>query len=146
MRKAGSVVGTQMDRLTSGAQQRTMDRRLSIVDNLNHPLYSAAPVTVVTVLLHGHTEEIVPPLRHSALQHLTRSAINTVELGTYTRHHTKIHPPVGLWCVPVAVHYTVSFHYRTAISQELQDDYRSYFLRIVLQTVTVFFLSMRLSF
>ncbi|KAI3356695.1 hypothetical protein L3Q82_003380 [Scortum barcoo] len=41
VRKAGSVVGTELDSLTSVAERRTLNRLLSIIDNPSHPLHSA---------------------------------------------------------------------------------------------------------
>ncbi|KAI3358660.1 hypothetical protein L3Q82_014719 [Scortum barcoo] len=41
VRKAGSVVGTELDSLTSVAERRTLNRLLSIMDNPSHPLHSA---------------------------------------------------------------------------------------------------------
>lgn len=40
VRKAGSVVGTELDILTSVAERRTLNRLLSIIDNPDHPLHS----------------------------------------------------------------------------------------------------------
>lgn len=40
VRKAGSVVGTELESLTSMAEQRTLNRLLSIMDNTDHPLNS----------------------------------------------------------------------------------------------------------
>ncbi|KAI3351105.1 hypothetical protein L3Q82_005675 [Scortum barcoo] len=41
VRKAGSVVGTELDSLTSVAERRTLNRLLTIIDNPSHPLHSA---------------------------------------------------------------------------------------------------------
>ncbi|KAI3367054.1 hypothetical protein L3Q82_009687, partial [Scortum barcoo] len=41
VRKAGSVIGTELDSLTSVAERRTLNRLLSIIDNPSHPLHSA---------------------------------------------------------------------------------------------------------
>lgn len=41
VRKAGSVVGTELDSLTSVAERQTLNRLLSIIDNPHHPLHSA---------------------------------------------------------------------------------------------------------
>ncbi|XP_051278345.1 uncharacterized protein LOC127375945 [Dicentrarchus labrax] len=40
VRKAGSVLGTELDRLTSVAERRALNRLLSIMDNPLHPLHS----------------------------------------------------------------------------------------------------------
>ena len=40
VRKAGSVVGSELDSLTSVAERRTLNRLLSIIDNPQHPLHN----------------------------------------------------------------------------------------------------------
>ena len=40
VRKAGAVVGTELDCLTTVAERRTPSRLLTILDNVHHPLYS----------------------------------------------------------------------------------------------------------
>ncbi|XP_051807248.1 uncharacterized protein LOC127534909 [Acanthochromis polyacanthus] len=41
VRKVGSVVGTELDSLTSEAERQTLNRLLSIIDNPSHPLHSS---------------------------------------------------------------------------------------------------------
>ena len=40
IKKAGSVVGTELECVTSVADKRTLSKLLTIMDNGNHPLYS----------------------------------------------------------------------------------------------------------
>lgn len=39
VRRAGSVVGTELDSLVTVAERRTLDKLLSILDNTHHPLH-----------------------------------------------------------------------------------------------------------
>ncbi|XP_051254013.1 uncharacterized protein LOC127362380 [Dicentrarchus labrax] len=39
VRRAGSVVGTELDSLVTVAERRTLDKLLSILDNAHHPLH-----------------------------------------------------------------------------------------------------------
>ncbi len=39
MRKAGSVVGTELEAITTTAEKRTLSRFDSIMDNYSHPLH-----------------------------------------------------------------------------------------------------------
>ena len=40
VRRAGAVVGTELDCLTTVAERRTLSRLLTILDNVHHPLHS----------------------------------------------------------------------------------------------------------
>ena len=40
VRRAGSVVGTELDSLVTVAERRTLDKLLSILDNTHHPLHN----------------------------------------------------------------------------------------------------------
>jgi len=40
VRRAGSVVGSELDSLAIVAEKRTLDKLLSILDNANHPMYN----------------------------------------------------------------------------------------------------------
>ena len=40
VRRAGSVVGTELDSLVTVAERRTLDKLLSILDNAHHPLHN----------------------------------------------------------------------------------------------------------
>ncbi|KAI3360241.1 hypothetical protein L3Q82_014556, partial [Scortum barcoo] len=100
VRKAGSV-GTELDSLTSVAERRTLNRLLSIIDNPSHPLHSAISrqrssfsdrQTVVTVLLHRQTEEIVPPPQ--LFNTLAAIPCNTLDSSVYKPTVAQLGRPV----------------------------------------------------
>ena len=76
VRRAGAVVGTELDCLTSVAEKRTLSRLLIILDNDHHPLHSTfnrqkskfSGRLLSSVMLIRQAEEVLCPQGFSAIQ------------------------------------------------------------------------------
>ncbi|KAI4883525.1 hypothetical protein NFI96_005239 [Prochilodus magdalenae] len=75
VRRAGSVVGVELDSVVKVAERRTLHKLLCILDDDGHPLHttimdrrSKFSGRLLTELLHGQTQKILCPESHQALQ------------------------------------------------------------------------------
>ena len=91
VRKAESVVGTELEALTTTAEKRTLSRLDSIMDNYYHPLY---PVFDNQRSLFSYRFRAIP----CKTDRLRRSFVpRAIQLFNSTQNHTQKEIVIGDW-------------------------------------------------
>ncbi|XP_045927410.1 uncharacterized protein LOC123984521 isoform X2 [Micropterus dolomieu] len=115
VRRAGSVVGSELDSLVTVAERRTLDKLLSTLDNAHHPLHntfigqrSVQWQTAVPARLHQQTYKLFRP-PHQTVQQLPVMVGRTIDKRTISTSISTPFCTVYCFCTVLLCYKLFSF-------------------------------------